>query len=187
MVKGENNEASPELTDSRAHLDLVLQQNALLAEQNNLLKELLGLTPEKLRTLLESLPNEVNRQSLSLTEEEAALFQRIEGIDHTNESAKEQVADELKVMKNKRLTKSFVKRLQEFLKIREWGIETDDGIPAAPVWQADRGAPTGGYMRLSYVDPVQKRAVQTKSFSYMPLVKIVSRPDLRKNRSADSK
>jgi hypothetical protein len=167
---------------SELQVQMLQEQNELLREQNRLLMALLSLTPENMKQLLGGVAD--NAAPDSNAEEYEAVFQAFEAIQENDEAHREQVQKELQAWQGKPVSKSLVRRLQAFLKIHEWGIQTDEKIPAAPVWQADKGSPRGGYMRLSYTDPTLKRGVQTKSFSYFPSIIIVPRPDARKRREA---
>lgn len=163
-------------------VEVLLEQNALLREQNALLMQLLGITPDSLKKLFGSLIE--NQESDSLTPEQEQLFTQLEAHTETDDVTRMAVQTALEALKGQDISKVLVRRLQTFLKDREWGIQTDKQIPAAPVWQADKGSPRGGYMRLSYTDPETGRGTQTKSFSFVPAMELVSRPDARKQRNA---
>ena len=82
----------------------------------------------------------------------------------------------------KPVNKELVNELKVFLKRRQWGIQYNE-VVVAPVWQADRGASSGGYMRYSYYSSHRRHSEQLGSFSRFPAVKLALRPDRRRLES----
>lgn len=104
----------------------------------------------------------------TLPQKAEEVFAKMEKIAGVGAAARLKAEALLASLENEPVTMPIVKRLQSFLRERQWGLLCSCGVAAAPLWQRDAGCAQRGYMRYSHGGTKQFEAFKHGCFTRFP-------------------